>query len=64
MVKEEKFVYWEEKDMWLGYLERFPEYWTQGKSLDELMENLKDLFVDLTGKNLPKPRQTGILKIA
>ena len=64
MGKEEKYTYWKENDMWLGYMERFPDYWTQGTSLEDLEENLKDLFLELTGKNLPDPRQTGILKIA
>lgn len=30
--------------MWLGYLEEFPDYWTQGVSLEDLEEHLKDLF--------------------
>jgi predicted RNase H-like HicB family nuclease len=41
-----KFVYWQDGDMWLGYLEEYPDYMTQGKTLDELKENLKDLFKD------------------
>lgn len=64
MEKEEKFTYWKEQNLWIGFLERFPDYWTQGESIDELQENLKDLFLELTGKDLPDPRQTGILKIA
>jgi hypothetical protein len=35
-------VYWQDDAMWLGYLEEYPDYMTQGKSLEELMENLKD----------------------
>ena len=30
--------------MWLGYLEEFPDYVTQGESLGELEENLRDLL--------------------
>ena len=36
-----KYVYWQEDDAWLGYLEEFPDYWTQGESLDELIDHLK-----------------------
>jgi hypothetical protein len=43
-----KYVYWQEDDAWLGYLEEYPDYWTQGDSLDDLIEHLKDLFLDLT----------------
>ena len=64
MALEEKYTFWKDKEMWLGYLERFPDYWTQGESLEELQENLKDMFHELTGDQLPVPRQTGILKIA
>jgi predicted RNase H-like HicB family nuclease len=28
--------------MWLGYLHEFPDYMTQGTSMDELKENLMD----------------------
>lgn len=34
--------------MWLGYFEEFPDYMTQGESLDDLKEHLLDLYRDLT----------------
>src|SRR5688500_2231753 len=33
-----RYVYWQADDTWLGYLEEFPDYWTQGASLDDLQE--------------------------
>jgi predicted RNase H-like HicB family nuclease len=39
-----KYVYWQEDDAWLGYLEEYPDYWTQGETLDDLIEHLKDLY--------------------
>ncbi|OAD22757.1 Uncharacterized protein family UPF0150 domain protein, partial [Candidatus Thiomargarita nelsonii] len=40
-----KIVYWHESDgFWLGYLQNHPDYFTQGETLDELKENLKDIF--------------------
>ena len=39
-----KFTYWQDEDMWIGYLSEFPDYMTQGESLDELKENLKDIY--------------------
>ena len=59
-----KFVYWQDGDMWLGYLEEYPDYMTQGKTLDELKENLKDLFKDLTSGAVPAVRKVAELKIA
>jgi predicted RNase H-like HicB family nuclease len=64
MEQEEKFTYWKDEEIWLGYLERFPDYWTQGESFEQLEDNLKDLFFELTGNHLPAPRQSGTLKIA
>jgi hypothetical protein len=41
-----KFVSWEEDGAWLGYLEDYPEFWTQGETLDDLIEHLEDLCRD------------------
>lgn len=30
--------------MWLGYFEEFPDYLTQGETLEGLQENLRDLI--------------------
>ena len=43
-METKRYVYWKDEDMWLGYLEEFPDYMTQGDSLDELKENLKDIL--------------------
>jgi len=45
--------------MWLGYFEEYPDYLTQGVTLPELEENLRDLFRDLTSGEIP-----GIRKVA
>jgi predicted RNase H-like HicB family nuclease len=46
-----KCVYWQDDDAWLGYLEDYPDYWTQGETLDDLLEHLKDLYIGLTDLN-------------
>lgn len=39
------YTYWQENDGWfLGYLNDYPEHWTQGKTLKELEEMLLDLY--------------------
>ena len=50
--------------MWLGYLEEYPDYMTQGESVEELEENLKDLYEDLAGGRMPGARKVGELRIA
>lgn len=46
-----KYVCWQEEDAWLGYFQEYPNYWTQGETLDDLIEHLKDLYADLTELN-------------
>jgi len=50
--------------MWLGYIEEFPDYMTQGKTLKELQENLKDIYDDLAGGKIPGIRHVADLQIA
>ncbi len=59
-----KYVYWKEEDMWIGYLEEYPDYMTQGKTMEELKENLKDIYNELTSGNIPSVRRVAELKIA
>jgi predicted RNase H-like HicB family nuclease len=59
-----KIVYWEEENGWLGYLQEYPDYWTQGETLDDLKEHLRDLFQDLTSGQIPGARRIGELDVA
>jgi predicted RNase H-like HicB family nuclease len=45
-----KVVVWEEDGAWLGYLQEYPDYWTQGETLEDLREHLKDLYHELTSE--------------
>ena len=48
-----RYVYWQDEDMWLGYLEEFPDYITQGISTKDLEDHLRDLHHDLTSGAIP-----------
>lgn len=63
-METKKYIYWQDNDMWLGYLEEFPDYVTQGVTIEELKENLKDLYKDLTIGAIPNIRKVGELKVA
>ena len=52
-----KYVYWQDDDAWLGYLQDYPDYWTQGETLDDLKEHLRDLYTELTSGQLPAIRK-------
>jgi predicted RNase H-like HicB family nuclease len=59
-----KYVYWQDNKVWLGYLEEFPDYMTQGDSLDELKENLRDIYFELSSGNIPCVRKVDELEVA
>jgi len=50
--------------MWLGYLENYSDYRTQGKTLDELKENLFDIYMELTSGRIPAVRKVAELHIS
>jgi predicted RNase H-like HicB family nuclease len=58
------YVHWQDGEMWLGYLEEFPDYMTQGESLAELEENLRDIYTDLTSGAIPNVRRRAELQVA
>lgn len=58
-----RFVHWQDGGMWLGYLEEFPDYLTQGESLAELEDNLRDLYKDLTSGEIPGIRRVSELSL-
>ncbi len=49
--------------MWLGYFEEFPDYLTQGETLEELQGNLRDLYKDLTNGEVPGIRRVAELPV-
>lgn len=50
-----RFTHWQDGDVWLGYLEEFPDYWTQGYSFDELKAHLLDILQDIAGGHISNP---------
>jgi predicted RNase H-like HicB family nuclease len=57
------FVYWQDGHDWIGYLDEFPDYMTQGESFKELKENLTDLYQDLTTGSIPNIRRRAKLDV-
>jgi predicted RNase H-like HicB family nuclease len=62
-VETTKYVYYQENDMWVGWLEEYPDYRSQGKTLDELKEHLKDIYEDISKGLVPHIRHRGELVI-
>jgi hypothetical protein len=42
-----KFTYWQDGNYFLGFLNEYPDYRTQGMPKQELVSNLRDLLTDL-----------------
>lgn len=59
-----KYVHWQEGPYWLGYLQDYPDYWTQGESLADLQEHLLDLYRDLSAGLVPAARKVGVLVVS
>ena len=58
-----RYVYWPDGDFWLGYFEEFPDYLTQGTTLEDLQSNLRELHQDLTSSEIPYLRRTAELAV-
>jgi len=61
------YTYWEGEGGWLvGYLDKYPEHWTQGKNIIELEEMLMDLYENFQEEAKRKEKQikkTGVLRV-
>jgi len=58
-----RYVHWQDGEMWLGYVEAYPDYWTQGGSVAELEENLRELFLDITRGEVSGIRRVATLSV-
>lgn len=58
-----KYIHWEEDGAWVGYLQDYPDYWTQGTTLEDLQAHLRDLYQDLTDGQIPGIRKVDELVI-
>jgi len=62
-MKSIRYIHWQDGEMWLGYLEEYPDYMTQGESLQELEENLPDIYADLTSGAIPCVRRVAEFQV-
>jgi predicted RNase H-like HicB family nuclease len=63
-MKTIKFTYWQDGDYFLGFLNDYPDYRTQGMSKEELISNLRDLLADLESGEVPYVRKVEELVVA
>lgn len=58
------FTYWQDGQHWVGYLDEYPDYQTQGESLDDLKAHLMDLYEDFASGAVPNVRRRAKLEVA
>ncbi len=54
MANQMTMVYWKGEEFWLGKLKERPDIMTQGKTLEELEENLRDAFRMMVLEDVPE----------
>ena len=59
-----RYVHWRDGSEYIGYLQDYPDYMTQGETEDELKENLIDLYRDLSSGELPYVRKVDELVVS
>ncbi|MCD9189408.1 MAG: hypothetical protein LUM44_23555 [Pyrinomonadaceae bacterium] len=58
-----KFTFWQDEDYFIGFLNDYPDYETQGKSKEELESNLKSLLEDIESGEIPFIRKVEELSV-
>ena len=59
-----EYSFWQDGEFYIGHLNNYPDYETQGYSKDELIENLKDLLVDFESNEVPFIKRVEELVVA
>ena len=64
-VMKTQFTFWKERDgRYLGYLNAYPDHWTQGESLEDLKEQFQDLYHTFSSEEIPGIRRVEELEVA
>jgi predicted RNase H-like HicB family nuclease len=57
-------IYWRGEKFWVGKLLEHPEIMTQGKTLEELEENMKGAYALMTMEDVPDEHLVKELKLS
>jgi len=52
-----KMIYWKGEKFWVGKLLDHPEIMTQGETLEDLEENMKDAYTMMTMEDVPEKHE-------
>ena len=51
-------IYWKSDKFWLGKLLEYPQIMTQGETIEELRENIKDAYQLMVLEDVPETYET------
>ncbi len=57
-------VYWKSQKFWVGKLLEYPEIMTQGETLEELEENMKEAYLMMAMEDVPQDHKIKKLELA
>ena len=63
-MKTVQFTSWQDGGFFIGFLNDYPDYQTQGLNKEELIGNLKDLLIDVESNQVPYIRKVEALFVA
>ncbi len=63
-MKKMKYVYWQDEDIWIGYLIEFPDDLTQAETREVLEENLIEMFRELDDGKSHLNRHVGEIELS
>ncbi|MBF0464346.1 MAG: type II toxin-antitoxin system HicB family antitoxin [Nitrospirae bacterium] len=53
MIHKMTMIYWKTDNLWLGKILEYPDIMTQGETIDELEENMKDAYRLMVLEDIP-----------
>ncbi len=63
-METKRFIYYEEDGFLVGWLEDYPDYRTQGETMEQLQDNLLDVYKELVSGEIPRVHKVGELSVA
>jgi hypothetical protein len=61
---ELNYTYWKDGGWFVGHLDDYPDYTTQGETLAEFEDMLRSIYDDIQTYDFPFVRRHGTLKLA
>lgn len=63
-MKTVEYTIWKDGDFYIGFLNQYPDYLTQGETRQELQENLLSLLKDMETLEIPYIRKVETIQVA